>query len=519
MRFKRISKKSALLLLGFFLLQVLLTGIDQVPQVNAESDEPIVLEICNWEEYIDQGDWGEEEVIDLDSETITSENGLIIDFQDWYYETYGKHVIVEYSTFGTNEDLYSKLILGETYDLVCPSEYMFSKLLKEDMLQPLSEDFFETSNENNYYINGVSPYIKGIFSHSQIDGKSWSSYAAGYMWGTIGIVYNPEEVSEEDASTWSILADPKYAKRVTIKDSARESYFPALAILNKDLLLTDDFINSPDYSEKLEKVMNDTNPQTIAKAEELLQDIRQNVYSFETDSGKADMVTGKIVANLQWSGDGAYAMELAEEDGVYLNYSIPEECTNLWLDGWVMLKAGINGDEEKQKAAEAFINFISRPDNAVRNMYYIGYTSSISGGNNPLVYEYVKWNFSAEGEENTVEYPLGYFFSGDNNDPEYMLTTSVDYAKRLLFTKYPPKDVIDRSAVMGYFPDDVNTQLNQMWINVRCFNFDQVSKVVWLRVFAMICLTLILVLLFINRHKIFRKPIKSGYYKVDLKSK
>jgi spermidine/putrescine transport system substrate-binding protein len=152
-------------------------------------------------------------------------------------------------------------------------------------------------------------------------------------------------------------------------------------------------------------------------------------------------------------------------------------------------------------------------------MYYIGYTSSISGGDSPLIYEYVKWNFSAEGEEDTVEYPLGYFFSGDNNDPEYMLTTSADYAKRLLFTKYPPKDVIDRSAVMGYFPDDVNAQLNQMWINVRCFNFDQVSKVVWLRVFAMICLTLILVFLFINRHKIFRKPIKSGYYKVDLKSK
>jgi spermidine/putrescine transport system substrate-binding protein len=381
-------RRYALLLSGLLLI-ISLSPIPKVPRVNAASNNTIVLKIGNWEEYIDQGDWGEDEAIELESETITSENGLISDFQDWYYDTYGKRVEVEYSTFGTNEDLYSKIILGETYDLVCPSEYMFSKLLKENRLQPLSESFFDTTNEYNYYINGVSPYIKEIFNKNKIDGKPWSAYAAGYMWGTIGIVYNPDEVSEEDASSWSILADPKYKKRVTVKDSVRESYFPALAILHKDMLLSEEFINSDNYSENLAKFLNDTSPQTIANAEELLQKIRQNVYSFEIDSGKADMVTGKILANLQWSGDAVYTMEQAEEDDYILNYSVPKECTNLWLDGWVMLKSGINGDIEKQKAAEAFINFISRPDNAIRNMYYIGYTSSISGGDSPLIYEYI----------------------------------------------------------------------------------------------------------------------------------
>lgn len=503
------------LLLSGLLLIISLSPLTKVPTVDAAGNDTIVLKIGNWEEYIDQGDWDEDEAIELDSETITSENGLISDFQDWYYDTYGKRVEVEYSTFGTNEDLYSKIILGETYDLVCPSEYMFSKLLKENRLQPLSESFFDTSNEYNYYINGVSPYIKDIFSINKIDGKPWSAYAAGYMWGTIGIVYNPDEVSEEDASSWSILADPKYKKRVTVKDSVRESYFPALAILHKDMLLSEEFINSENYSENLAKFLNDTSPQTIANAEELLQKIRQNVYSFEIDSGKADMVTGKIVANLQWSGDAVYTMEQAEEDDYILNYSVPEECTNLWLDGWVMLKSGINGDVEKQKAAEAFINFISRPDNAIRNMYYIGYTSSISGGDSPLIYEYINYMYGAEEEEDTVEYPLGYFFSGDNEDENYVITTSADQAKRLLFAQYPPKDVIDRSAVMGYLPDDVNAQLNQMWINVRCFNFDHISKDVWFRVLAIICLVLILIVIWVNRYRVFRKPVKSGFYRVN----
>ena len=89
--------------------------------------------------------------------------------------------------------------------------------------------------------------------------------------------------------------------------------------------------------------------------------------------------TGKVVANYQWSGDAVYTMDQADEDEYTLNFAVPEESTNIYFDGWVMLKSGIGQDPAKQHAAEAFINFCSRPDNAVRNMYYIGYTSAISG--------------------------------------------------------------------------------------------------------------------------------------------
>ena len=511
-RSKKKSKRHLFVIIGFIVLIGLLSMTAASSEVRADDgndgDDTIILKIANWEEYIDEGDWDEEEAIDLDDGTIMSDDGLISDFEAWYYETYGKKVEIEYSTFGTNEDLYSQLILGDTFDLVCPSEYMMMKMMKEGMLQPLSEEFFDTAKEYNYYTKGVSPYIKEIFDSNDINGEPWSSYMAGYMWGDIGIVYNPDEVREEDASTWSILANPEYRKQITIKDSPRESYFPVLAILNKDLLLSDAFRSRPDYPDQLEEVMNDTSSNTIAKAEALLRDIRQNVYSFETDSGKADMVTGKVVANLQWSGDAVYTLDQAEEDDFYLNYSVPEECTNLWFDSWVMLKSGINGDAEKQQAAEAFINFISRPDNVIRNMYYVGYTSVISGGDDPLIFEYADWCYGAEeDEEDTIDYPLSYFFCGDDNDAEYVITAPADQAQRQLFAQYPPLSILDRSAVMGYFPDDVNAQLNQMWIDIRCFNFDQLPMAVWLKALAAFCLAAIVIVVLIYRHRIFRKPV------------
>ena len=475
-------------------------------------NDTIVLRVCNWEEYIDEGGWEDDEVIDLDSGDIFGENSMIQDFEQWYQDTYGKKVRVEYSTFGTNEELYSQLNLGNVYDLVCPSDYMIMKLLKENKLEPLSKDFFDTENENNYYVKGVSPYINGVFEENQIDGKPWVDYAAGYMWGITGMVYNPEEVTEEEASTWAILENPKFYRQVTIKDNVRDAYFPTLAILNRDQLLDPSFRNSANYETQLSAIMNDTRKETIDEAEEKLKEIRANVYSFETDSGKADMVSGKVVANLQWSGDGVYALDQAEEDGFYLDWAVPEECTNLWFDGWVMLKSGIGQDAAKKQAAEAFINFLSRPDNAVRNMYYIGYTSAIAGGDSDVIFDYLDWTYGAEeDEEDTIEYPVGYFFSGDNSDEDYVITAPAEQAHRQLSAQYPSEEEISRSAVMLYFDDEGNKNINQMWINVRCFNLSMLSIAQWITI-AVIVLAAALLVLFVKfGDDLFRRKPPKGY--------
>ncbi|MBQ7918405.1 MAG: ABC transporter substrate-binding protein [Lachnospiraceae bacterium] len=450
---------------------------------NSEEEDVIVLRVSNWEEYIDEGDWGEDEVIDLEEISICSDTGVVEDFENWYYETYGKEVVVEYSTFGTNEELYNQITMGDTYDLVCPSEYMIMKMMSENMLEPFSMKFFDESVEENYYVKGVSPYISGVFDDLSIGGEQLSKYAAGYMWGTLGIVYNPEVISEEEASHWDLLLSEDYSKRITIKDSVRDAFFAGISIYNYDIIMDEAFTCSDSYHEDLTTMLNSTDEVSVDAVEEILSRIKDNVYSFETDSGKADMVTGKVVANQQWSGDAVYTLDQADEDGVTLCYAAPDEATNLWFDGWCMLKNGIGTDADKKHAAEAFINFVSMPENAVRNMYYIGYTSVISGGEDDTVFQYADWCYGADEEEaaeageTLVEYPIDYFFTGSEEETgDYTILTYEEQLTRQLFAQYPTKDVVDRSVVMAYFDKEGNERINRMWTNVRCFDLSSLWR-------------------------------------------
>lgn len=477
-----------------------LAGAAPCKAYGAQAAGEVTLRISNWEEYLDIGDWDEDEVIDLDSGDIIGTNEMVDDFEKWYYETYGIKVKVEYSTFGTNEDLYNMLTLGDTFDLVVPSDDMIMKLMAEDKLVPLSDEFFDQSDSNNYYINGVSPYIRSVFEKNEIHGEPWSKYAAGYMWGITGIVYNPEVVSAEDASSWKILDDPKYKRQITIKDNVRDSYFAALGAVKSDLLTSEEFQADPDYQKNLEKEMNDTSEEMVAKVQQYLQDVKDNAYSFETDAGKADMITGKVVANYQWSGDAVYTMDQADEDDFTLAFAVPKEATNIYFDGWVMLKDGIGKDAAKQHAAEAFINFTSRADNVIRNMYYTGYTSVISGGDDSRIFEYADWCYGAEeDEENAEDYNLGYFFDGDGESGDYVITAPSDQIYRQLFAQYPDEESISRSSIMVYFENEQNEVINRMWISVRCYNIHDIP--VWAWVIAAAVATGIVYLLIAGRKR------------------
>ena len=274
----------------------------------AQKNDELILRVSSWEEYIDLGDWDDEELIGIDNPYdpeaggIIGVNSMVDDFTKWFNDSdFGFTVKVEYSTFGTNEDLYNRLNLGDKYDLVCPSDYMLMQLINEQKVEKFSEDFHDTSVDTNYFARYVSPYIDGVF-----DQFGWKDYAACYMWGTTGIIYNPEFASADDVSSWNILTNGDYARQVTIKDNVRDSYFPALGILNAEELLSEEIT-----SERRSELLNDTGDEAIAAAQEMLKEIKENVYSFEPDSGKADMITGKVVANYQWSGDGVFIMDEA----------------------------------------------------------------------------------------------------------------------------------------------------------------------------------------------------------------
>ena len=476
----------------------------------ANEETALVLRVSSWEEYIDLGGWDEEIEVENpfsdDRGNIIGVNSVEDDFCEWFNKTHDFNVKLEYSTFGTNEDLYNRLSLGDAYDVVCPSDYMIMKLLDEDMLLPYSDGFF--SGDYAYYSEYASPYIKGVF-----EDNGWEKYAACYMWGTTGLVYNPEKVDAADVSTWKVLRNGDYKKQVTIKDNVRDAYFATLAAINSEALL-----NTQDGDARSD-ILNDTSDETLLKAENALKDIKDNVYSFETDSGKADMVTGKVLVNYQWSGDAVYIMNEAEEDeknSTELWYSVPDECTNLWFDGWVLMKDGVGGDENRRIAAEAFVNFMSRPDIAVRNMDYIGYTSAIAGD---TVFEYLEYNYGAESED-TYAYDVSYFFGEDRTIETDICNFEFDGDRinrgRQLFAQYPSADVIDRSAVMRDFGERLK-DVNKMWINVRCLDIKDVSSAVWISIAVIAVAAVAGTLLYVFRYRLFIKhrPKKGYGYEED----
>ena len=434
---------SALLLLGS-------VGFASCDTPTTQTKQDNVLRVASWDEYIDMG--GEDSYYSADSRPLYEE------FEDWYKQTYGKEIIVEYVALQDNETMYSKIKMGDSYDLLCPSEYMIMKLAAEDLIKPFPESFFDTNEEHNYFAKNLSPYIKSVFENGKLsNGASWADYAAGYMWGTTGFVFNPEKIDRSIMTSWNCLTNAACERKITAKDNVRDSYFMGLGMYYENELLSLQTqynageISRTDYTSTLARYMNDTSVETMGKVKKELEKMRKNLYGLETDEGKLEVIAGRLDASFQWSGDGVYILDEAEENGIMLEYSIPKSASNLWFDGWVMMK---NANEH---AATAFVNFLSMPQNVIRNMYYIGYTSCIAGEE---VFDYVNETYS--DEEGDTVYDLSYFFGEGHS-----IVTSQEQTRRQLFAQYPTTDTIDRLVVMEYFDAKTNERANRMWNNIK----------------------------------------------------
>lgn len=393
------------------------------------------LRICNWEDYIS-----------IDEETGDT---LADEFEEYYFNKTGEKIKVEYSTFGTCEELYNSIkIDGGVYDLVCPSDYMIEKMAREGMLEELN------LSEDGNYKNHASPYIKSVFESIKWDDKNLSKYAAGYMWGTMGLVYNSAKVSDSDMNAWSSLwTKDTFKDKFTIKDSVRDTYFICLAkVFENELKALDK--TATDYNQKLTALFNATDDATINKVKTELTTLKSRSKGMEVDSGKNDIVNGDIDVYFAWSGDAVYSMNEADTDNVTLKYSVPEEGSNVWFDGWCVPKGS-----ENKALAEEFIDFISSPENAVKNMEYIGYVSCIAGD---TVFDFVKTTYGNDAGEKSVD--LSYFFNGEKTG-SYVVKYDED--RRQFTTQYPSFEVINRCAVMSYFNDSANTKINEMWMAVK----------------------------------------------------
>lgn len=319
--------------------------------------------------------------------------------RDNYPELQDVNII--YSTTDTNETMLTKLETGGShYDLICPSDYGIQKLISKDMLvklKPLMEEN-ELTNYYDYASPKMRQYIKDIEATNEISGtvEIVDDYAVGYMWGTLGIIFNPEydlfsvepEVAIQEMADWSALWNENYRGSISIKDSMRDTYFVGLAETYKEELLDakekydSGEYDADEYSEVMTEVLNRSSLEETNEVKKTLDELKKNIFGLEVDSGKQDIVTGKVGVNLAWSGDAVYSMDIYDEfneDSEYgLCYSVPQTASNIWFDGWVMPKDETRSSAQ-EKLALLFLDFISNPENASQNMDYIGYTSFIGG--------------------------------------------------------------------------------------------------------------------------------------------
>ena len=339
-----------------------------------------ILKVYNWADYIDEE--------------------LIGEFEQWYEEQTGESISIIYQTFDINETMLSKIELGhEDYDVVCPSDYIIERMLANDLLLPLERDFGDTPD----YIGNVAPYIVEKFNQIEGNGKNANDYSVGYMWGTVGLIYNPKYISEDDTKSWDVLKNPAYRGKVLMKDAFRDVYTSLLIALNKEAI---------DAGEKdLSTITFDTSDESIKLVEDYLNSFKESVCGWEADFGKEQMTKELAWINLSWSGDAQWAIDEAAEIGMDLRYAIPETGSSVWFDGWVIPKYARN-----VKAARYFINFMCKPENALRNMDMTGYVSAIGGNeileaiSDPEEYEPVdaSYFFGPEADSvciNQVMYP------------------------------------------------------------------------------------------------------------------
>ncbi len=306
-------------------------------------DREQVLKVYSWADYIDED--------------------LLGEFETWYEEQTGETVRVLYQTFDINETMLSKIELGhEDYDLVCPSDYIIERMLQKDLLLPIDRDFGDTPN----YIDSIAPFIVNFFDQIQGYGKNANDYSVGYMWGTVGMIYNTRYVDESQVQSWNILTDPKYSGQILMKDAFRDIYTALLVYLNRDAIASGE--------KKLEDITLDASDESIALVENYISSFRNSIAGWEADFGKEQMTQERAWLNVSWSGDAQWAINQTEGTDVNLKYSIPKDGSIIWFDGWVIPKYARN-----VKAARYFIDYMCRPDNAVRNMDVIGYVSAVGG--------------------------------------------------------------------------------------------------------------------------------------------
>lgn len=360
---RKLVRSGSLLTLAA-LLSTGLTGCGSDSSASAEAGNDNTLVVFNYGDYID------------------------MDTLDMFEEETGIHV--KYEQYVTPEDMYTKYSSGSIpYDLICTSDYMVEKMIQAGQTLPI-----DTSNME-YYDNLDPVYME--FAESFDPGNK---YAVPYFFGTVGILYNTSMVEDEsEVESWSVLWDEKYKSSIVMENSMRDAFLVPLKWKGHSL-------NSKDKTE-------------LQEALDLLKEQKPLLMAYLVDETRDMMIAGDAALSVIYSGDASVAMEDNED----LEYAIPEEGSNLWIDCWY-----IPDSCQHKENAEKFIDFMNRPDIAMMNFDYVWY-----GTPNLAVKE--------ELDEETQEDP----------------------------TVFPPDDVLEKLEVYNYLGDELDAYYCDMWKELKSY--------------------------------------------------
>ncbi len=341
----------ASLLLAALLLFPLVMGLTACSEGGGDT---VTLYVYNWGEYISDGSEGT-----LDTNEM---------FEEWYYETYGVRVEVNYSTYSSNESMYAKLSSGSVnYDVVVPSDYMIERMIAEDMLAPLNF-------ENIPNIENIHPDFFGenaVYDYYDPD----NLYAVPYMYGMIGIIYNTSMVAEDDPSlgSWQLMWDERHAGNILQFNNSRDAFGTAQYFLGLDV--------------------NSNSEEDWRKALDKLKEQKPVLQGYVMDEIFNKMENGSAAIAAYYAGDFLTMYENNED----LEFFYPSEGTNLYVDAMCIPKTSQN-----KEIAEAYIDFMlteapavanaeytyyASPNTAVReNQEYIDYMNEIKEGGYDLMY-------------------------------------------------------------------------------------------------------------------------------------
>jgi len=299
-------KKIVTKLFAVTLIAVL--GVSVLSACSSTGENGVVY-VYNWGEYIDP-------------ETITM-----------FEEETG--ITVVYEEYETNEIMYPKISTGAvSCDVVCPSDYMIQKMIENDLLQEINWDNIPNSKN-----------IGAQYYEQSVEFDPGNKYAVPYCWGTVGILYNKTMV-DEPIDSWSVLWDEKYKNNILMQDSVRDAFMVALKLNGHS--------------------MNSMETEELQAAKDLLVEQKPLVQAYVVDQVRDKMIGNEAAIGVIYSGEAIYT----QRENPDLEYVIPKEGTNVWIDSWVILK-----NAENVENAEKFIDFMCRPEIALMNFDYITYST------------------------------------------------------------------------------------------------------------------------------------------------